>query len=81
MVNIKQFWQNTKRVMKLSRKPTLKEFRMIARVCALGVVVIGFIGYAIQMMFQFLIIPFFISMPAKSLVIETLIKLLEILII
>ncbi|MHA1231599.1 MAG: protein translocase SEC61 complex subunit gamma [Candidatus Helarchaeota archaeon] len=78
MERLKNFWQNAKRVIKLSRKPTLKEFRMIARICALGVVVIGFIGYAIQMMFQFLIIPFFNSMPSRSLIeiIEIIIKLI-----
>ena len=76
MVNIKLFWQNTKRVMKLARKPTLKEFRMITRICVLGVVVIGFIGYVIQMLFQFIIIPFFVSMP-KSMMMEFLIKMFQ----
>ena len=76
MPNLKLFWQNTKRVMKLSRKPTLKEFRMIARICALGVLVIGFIGYAIQMMFNFLINPWLASIPAKGLMIEVFIRII-----
>ncbi|MHA1309691.1 MAG: protein translocase SEC61 complex subunit gamma [Candidatus Helarchaeota archaeon] len=76
MVNIKLFWQNAKRTLKLARKPTLKEFRMIARICALGVVIIGFIGYAIQMIFQFLVIPFFTSMPNRSLLIDIIMLLI-----
>jgi len=68
MVNLKKFWQNTKRVFKLSRKPTLKELRMIIRICILGVVVIGMIGYGIQMMFQFLLIPLFNQLPRRALI-------------
>ncbi|MBD3227365.1 MAG: protein translocase SEC61 complex subunit gamma [Candidatus Lokiarchaeota archaeon] len=70
---VKNFWENTKRVYRLSRKPTLHEFRMITRICILGVLVIGFIGYAIQMLFQFLLLPIFADMGATSTVMIDLI--------
>jgi len=61
-------------VYKLARKPTLKEFRMITRVSALGLVVIGVIGYVIQLIFHFLVTPFFTSSGILS---STSIPLIE----
>lgn len=35
------------RILRLTRKPTTEEFTMIAKVAALGLLVIGFIGFII----------------------------------
>ncbi|MEM2934340.1 MAG: protein translocase SEC61 complex subunit gamma [Halobacteria archaeon] len=37
------------RILKLTRKPTLEEFNMIAKVAALGLLIIGFIGFIIYL--------------------------------
>ena len=40
-----KFIKDSKRVLKVSRKPTGDEYRDLAKISALGVVVIGGIGY------------------------------------
>lgn len=45
----KTFWANSKRVMKMARKPTLKEMRLILRITGLGVVVIGAVGFVVKL--------------------------------
>jgi protein transport protein SEC61 subunit gamma-like protein len=37
------------RILRLTRKPTLEEFTMIAKVAALGLLLIGFIGFIIYL--------------------------------
>ena len=37
--------------MRLSRKPTFTEVRLITRVCLLGVAVIGLVGFVIKIIF------------------------------
>ncbi|TFG04826.1 MAG: protein translocase SEC61 complex subunit gamma [Promethearchaeota archaeon] len=57
MVNIgwihrfKGFITNSKRVVRLSRKPTFTEVRLITRVCLLGVAVVGLVGFVIKIIF------------------------------
>ena len=46
---VKTFWANSKRVMKMARKPTLKEMRLILRITGLGVVVIGAVGFVVKL--------------------------------
>ena len=46
---IKTFWANSKRAMKMARKPTLKEMRLILRITGLGVVVIGAVGFVVKL--------------------------------
>ena len=42
---IDKFIKDGKRVLKVSRKPDAKEYRELAKISALGVVIIGGIGY------------------------------------
>ena len=42
-----KFIKDAKRVLKVSRKPDAKEYRELAKISALGVVVVGGIGYII----------------------------------
>ena len=44
---IDKFIKDSKRVLKVSRKPDGKEYRELAKISAIGVVVIGGIGYII----------------------------------
>ncbi|MHA1377913.1 MAG: protein translocase SEC61 complex subunit gamma [Candidatus Helarchaeota archaeon] len=46
---IKTFWANSKRVMKMARKPTIKEMRLILRISGLGVVIIGAVGFVVKL--------------------------------
>ncbi len=46
---VKTFWANSKRVMKMARKPTVKEMRLILRITGLGVVVIGAVGFVVKL--------------------------------
>ncbi|NVM29487.1 MAG: protein translocase SEC61 complex subunit gamma [Candidatus Helarchaeota archaeon] len=46
------FIRNSKRVMRLSRKPTFTEVRLITRVCLLGVAIIGLVGFIIKIIFS-----------------------------
>ncbi|WP_458405880.1 protein translocase SEC61 complex subunit gamma [Methanobrevibacter sp.] len=42
-----KFIKDSKRVLKVSRKPDATEYRELAKISALGVVIIGGIGYII----------------------------------
>ena len=45
--DLSKFIKDAKRVLKVSRKPDLSEYKDLAKVSALGVVVVGGIGYII----------------------------------
>ncbi len=47
LVSIKDFWFKCKRVWQVIRKPTSEEFKAIAKVSAIGTLIIGFIGFVI----------------------------------
>jgi len=44
-----------KRVWRLLKKPTMTEFKMIAKVSAIGLLVIGALGFVISVMMNFII--------------------------
>ena len=54
--DLKKFWQDSRRVLKLARKPTLKETRLTLRVSALGVVVIGLAGFGLKLLFDIIMV-------------------------
>ena len=43
-----KFIKDSKRVLKVSRKPDAKEYRELAKVVSIGVLIIGVIGFVIQ---------------------------------
>ena len=47
MDNLKAFYEKSKRVWLVLRKPTRKEFEMVAKVSALGVLILGALGFLI----------------------------------
>ncbi|WP_405310491.1 protein translocase SEC61 complex subunit gamma [Methanobrevibacter sp.] len=45
-----KFVKDSKRVLKVSRKPDAQEYRELAKVSAIGVVIIGVIGFVIVLL-------------------------------
>jgi protein transport protein SEC61 subunit gamma-like protein len=50
---LKSFIIQCKRVFKVTRKPGREEFMVIVKVSAIGILIIGFIGFIINMIGQF----------------------------
>lgn len=51
---LKKFFKECKRVLRVTRKPSRDEFKTIVKVSALGMAVIGLIGFLISMTKQLL---------------------------
>lgn len=47
---IKTFIEECKRVLKITKKPTSFEFKTIVKVSGLGIMIIGMVGFIIQML-------------------------------
>ena len=45
-----KFVKDSKRVLKVSRKPDAQEYRELAKVSAIGVVIIGVVGFVIVLL-------------------------------
>jgi len=43
------FLQNTKRIIKIANKPDRKEYLLIFKICAIGLLVLGALSYVIQL--------------------------------
>jgi protein transport protein SEC61 subunit gamma-like protein len=54
IVKSKQFIDKCARVLKVARKPTNQELKQVSKISALGLLAIGFIGFAISLIFTFL---------------------------
>ena len=52
---IRSFINKCRIVLRVTKKPTKQEFTTIVKVSGLGILIIGFIGFAIQMIRQLLI--------------------------
>lgn len=48
--NFDKFIKDSKRVLKVSRKPDAKEYRELAKVVSIGVLIIGVIGFVIVLL-------------------------------
>ena len=48
----KEFLRESKRVLKVTKKPTMTEFKTIVKVSALGMAAIGALGFVITMIKQ-----------------------------
>lgn len=46
--NLKKFVRECKRVLKVTKKPSGSEFKTIVKISALGMLLIGFIGFIVQ---------------------------------
>ena len=54
MSGIQRFWLNTKRIFKISTKPSRKEFGNMIKICLIGLGVIGLLSYIFQLISQVL---------------------------
>jgi protein transport protein SEC61 subunit gamma-like protein len=43
------FFQNSKRILKIANKPTRKDYFLVFKICAIGIVVLGVLSYVIQL--------------------------------
>ena len=50
----KRFGKECLRVLRVTKKPTMEEFKTIVKVSGLGIIIIGMIGFFIQMIKQIL---------------------------
>ena len=46
---LKNKWSQYMRVWRIMKKPTMEEFKMVAKVSAVGVLILGFMGFLINM--------------------------------
>ena len=49
-LRLKAFYEKSKRVWLVLRKPTKKEFEMVAKVSAFGILILGAIGFLISIL-------------------------------
>lgn len=49
---IKNFFIESRRVFRITKKPTMEEFKIIVKVSGLGILLIGLIGFIINMIWQ-----------------------------
>lgn len=52
-MNVKEKLQNYIRILKITKKPTRQDFIDTARICAIGVGIIGLIGFLLYMLSLF----------------------------
>jgi len=52
MSKIKSFFQEAIRVFKVTKKPSMEEFKIIVKVSGIGMLLIGLIGFIIQVVWQ-----------------------------
>jgi len=50
MQKLKAFYEKSKRVWLVLRKPTKKEFEMVAKISAFGILILGAIGFLISIL-------------------------------
>jgi len=53
MGNLKSFFGKCKRVWKIMKKPSNSEFKNIAKVAAIGILALGFLGFVIAVLMSF----------------------------
>jgi len=57
-MNVKEklndFFESTKRVLTVAKKPSMEEFKVMAKVTGLGILLIGIIGFIVSLIFTVL---------------------------
>ncbi len=49
------FFQNTKRIIKIANKPGRKDYFLVFKICAIGILVLGVLSYVIQLIWTLII--------------------------
>ncbi|UCG95314.1 MAG: protein translocase SEC61 complex subunit gamma [archaeon] len=52
-MGIRNFMKNAMRVLKVTRRPDRKEYTTASKITGLGIIIIGFIGFVIFLIFHF----------------------------
>ena len=47
-----KFFMDSKRIFRVSRKPTKEEYKRMALIIGIGIIIIGVIGFLIQLFFE-----------------------------
>ncbi len=45
------FFRNTKRILKIANKPGRKDYFLVFKICAIGLVILGALSYVVQLIF------------------------------
>jgi protein translocase SEC61 complex gamma subunit len=45
------FFQNTRRIIKIANKPSRKDYFLVFKICAIGILILGVLSYVIQLIF------------------------------
>ncbi|MDP2749540.1 MAG: protein translocase SEC61 complex subunit gamma [Nanoarchaeota archaeon] len=53
--SLKEFWEECKRVLKVTKKPDRQELSMVVKVTGLGMLIIGMVGFLITLLNKFLL--------------------------
>ena len=43
------FFQNTRRIIKIANKPNRKDYFLVFKICAIGILILGVLSYVIQL--------------------------------
>lgn len=52
LVKFKTFLTECKRVFKVTKKPSMDEFKTIVKISGIGIAIIGFLGFMIQIIWR-----------------------------
>ncbi|MCK5107198.1 MAG: protein translocase SEC61 complex subunit gamma [Nanoarchaeota archaeon] len=55
MFKLKRFIKECARVLKVTKKPSNMEYKTIVKVSAIGMLVIGFLGFLVLLIFRFIV--------------------------
>lgn len=55
MFDFNEFLSSSKRIFTVAKKPDLEELKIIAKITGLGIIVIGFVGFVIMLLFKLLV--------------------------
>ena len=47
-----RFFKNSRRIIKIANKPKRKDYMLVFKICAIGMVILGVLSYIIQMIFS-----------------------------
>jgi protein translocase SEC61 complex gamma subunit len=48
---LSNFYQNSKRIIKIANKPKRKDYFLVFKICTIGIVLLGALSYVIQLIF------------------------------
>jgi len=48
---IVNFFQNTRRIIKIANKPNRKDYFLVFKICAIGILILGVLSFIIQLIF------------------------------